>query len=604
MGSSLTIIEMAKAACAITLVSILLLPVAAAHAQTPAGTKSQRAVNAAAAQTAVDEDESKKAVPAAAVQQVAPQRAQGVAAGPTVAAPVAQQVLSPAEQGTAPSVNSALVKARELLRAGDINQATTVLQSARVQAASTGAEVEEASALFYLGAAQQARIQSEALPEHERQTARAAAIAAYQESLQVNPASGPALNNLAQLYRAEPEKRADADALLAKAIALGDPHKGVYLLNRAALKRDAGDMPAALQLAEQAAADDRADLEAHQMIVDVALASPSTAPLLAYLKELDDAGLVARALDTAASALQRFPTERAQLLTSIAASLGNAAYTAWPPSFAKTDAGKSVQQFLGDETIGVGVRQLFDMLEGPVPAESLTWWRRGFSTHERVVAGSPPAAMQGLMRRCAEIYRSRGDLANLQRAESYYRMAIDLSGPGTDSSAFVALAELLFASGRVDELSQLVERYEGPLLESKGMAIAQADYRQIFELRLTLGMMYGYLRRWNNPQERYKSAIWMLEHARESAVDYNRGRSPAEQIALPPDAVKMLAAGYAQTGDARKSIAVRLDAAEGYLQTDQRERAAEVLDAGWRSALPADLDASLRQRLDAITARL
>jgi tetratricopeptide (TPR) repeat protein len=595
---------MAPATIATTLATLLLFPAAAAHAQAAAGTKSQQPVSAAAAQTAVDKDKSKKAVPAAAVLQVAPQPAQGAAAAPAGAAPAAQQAVSPAVQGAVPSVNNALVKGRELLRAGDINQATTVLQSARVQAASAGAKGEEASALFYIGAAQQARMQSKALPEHERQLARTAAIAAYQESLQANPASGPALNNLAQLYRAEPEKRADADALLTKAIALDDSHKGVYLLNRAALKRDAGDIPAALQLAEQAAADDRANLEAHQMVVDVALASPSAAPLLAYLKELNDAGLVARALDTAASALQQFPAQRAQLLTSIAASLGNAAYTAWPPGFADSDAGKSVQQFLGDETIGAGVRQLFDMLEGPVPAESLSWWERGFSTHQRVAADSAPAVMQKLMERCAEIYRSRGDPANLRRAESYYRMAIDLSGPGTDSSAFVALAELLFASGRVDELSQLIDRYEEPLLRNKGVAIAQADYRQIYELRLTLGMMYAYLGRWTNPQAPYKSAIWMLEHAQESAAEYNRGRPPTEQIGLPPDAVKMLAMGYAQSGDPNKSIAVRLDAAERYLKTDQHERAAEVLDADWRSALPAELDASLRQRLDAISARL
>ena len=567
---------MAKPASATTLAILLLLP-AAGHAQAPAAAQYQQPASADPTQ-----DKSRKHVPAAAAQQAAPAVVQGATS----------------------SAGNALVKGRELLRAGDIDQATTMLQSARVQAASTGAKGEEASALFYLGAAQQARMQTEALPENERQHARTAAIAAYQQSLQANPASGPALNNLAQLYRAEPDKRAEADALLVKAIALDDAHKGVYLLNRAALKRDDGDLPAALQYAEQAAAGDRANLEAHRMVVDVALASANAAPLLDYLKELNDAGLVARALETATSALQRFPGERARLLTSIGASLGNASYTAWPPGFADTDAGKALRQYLGDETIGAGVRQLFAMLEGPVPAESLTWWQRGFSMHERVLAGSPAAVMQSLTRRCAEIYRSRGDPANLGRAESYYQMAIDLSGPGTDSSAFVALAELLFDGGRTDELAQLVDRYERPLLESKGIAIAQADYRQIYELRLTLGMMYGYLGQWDNPQARYKSSIWMLENAQDSAQSYNYGRPAAQQIGLPPDAVKMLATGYLRTGETRRSVAVRLDAAERYLQTDQPERAREVLDESWRSTLPADLEAPLRQRLDAVTARL
>ncbi|HSL69848.1 MAG TPA: hypothetical protein VK864_06370 [Longimicrobiales bacterium] len=483
------------------------------------------------------------------------------------------------------------------MRAGEAAQATDVLENARAQAVKTGAKTEEASALFYLGVAQQARIQTEQLPDNEKRAARAAAISAYEQSLAVNSTSGPALNNLAQLYRADPARRAEADALLAKAINLDDSRKGVYLLNRAALKRETGDIPAALKLAEQAAAADRANLEAHHMVVDVALASESAAPLLAYLKDLNAAGLVARALDAAADGLQSFPGDRVKLLVSIGESLGNSAYTAWPPRFPATNAGKNVQQYRDDPAIGAGVRELLAILKEPMPTQSISWWRRGHSDHQRISPESPSAIMQSLTRRCGEIYRSAGDPANLRLAEAYYRMAVDLSGPGTDPRAFVALAEILFNSNRVDEVAQILRRYESQLLETKGMAIAQSDYRQIYELRLALGMMYAYTKRWVNPQTTFAGAIWMLEAAQRSAADYNRGVPVADQIGLPPSAVKMLSAGYSETGKLSRSVTVRLDAADRYLAASQPERAAEVLDEIWRRSLPADLESTLTRRL-------
>lgn len=505
---------------------------------------------------------------------------------------------------TAARPPATILRARELLRTGNIDQATAVLQSARSQAASTGAKADEASALFYLGVVQQARIQTQDLPARERQAANTAAISAYREAIQANPASGPALNNLAQLYRVDPGKREEADALFARAIALDDPRKGVYLLNRAALKRDLGNIPAALQLAEQAATRDRADLNAHRMVVSVALASASAAPLLAYIKDLNDAGLVARALDTAVSAMRRFSEDRSKLLISIGESLGNSAYSDLPPAFADTEAGRTLQQFRDDAAIGAGVRELMGVLQEPVSPESLRWWRRGYDEHRRVVADSPPAVMQNLTRRCADIYRSTSDLA---RAERYYRLSIEFSGAGTDPRAFVSLAEILFASGRIDELSRLLDRYEQPLLDNKISAIEQSDYRQIYELRLTLGTMYAYTGRWTNPRAQFKGAIWMLEHAQKSATDYNKGRPVPEQIGLPPEAVKLLSQGYSQgdkTEDAIKSVTVRLDAAERYLAAGQRERAADVLDETWRRTLPNTLPASVTQRLEAITAQL
>ncbi len=580
-------------------------PAAAVQAETPAK-KDEKAVQGVkgqhtpAAQSPASQVSPTVQSPATQVSPAAQSPATQVS--PAVQGPATQ--VSPSVQGTTISAKANVAKGRELLREGNATQAATVLENARAEAALTGDKGEEASALFYLGVAQQARVQTGQLPDADKRAARTAAISAYEQSLAVNSSSGPALNNLAQLYRADPAKRAEADVLLSRAIALDDSRKGVYLLNRAALKRETGDLPAALDLAGQAAAADRANLEAHRLVVDVALASDNAKPLLEYLAELNAAGLVERALEAAASGLETFPADRAKLLVSIGDSLGNPAYTAWPPRFSGTAAGKQVEHFSNDEAIGAGVRELRAALKQPVPAQSFTWWRRGHSQHQRIAAGSPSAVMQNLMRRCAEIYRSAGDAANLSKAEAYYRLAVDLSGPGSDPRAFVALAEILFQSGRVNELTQILKRYESQLLETKGMAIAQADYRQIFELRLALGMMYAYTQRWVNRETPYAGAIWMLEHAQSSAKDYNRGVPVTEQIGLPPAAVKMLSTGYSQTGNANRSITVRLDAAERYLAANQPERAQEVLDESWRGSLPPNTDAALTQRLERTLAQI
>ena len=109
-------------------------------------------------------------------------------------------------------------------------------------------------------------------------------------------------------------------------------------------------------------------------------------------------------------------------------------------------------------------------------------------------------------------------------------------------------------------------------------------------LRLALGMMYAYTGRWNNPKVFYASAVWMLEHAEQSASEYNVDRPPAEQIWLPPDAVKLLSSHFSASGELLYSVDVRLRAAQQYVAGMQTERVAEVLDNDWRASLPVDLE--------------
>lgn len=142
-------------------------------------------------------------------------------------------------------------------------------------------------------------------------------------------------------------------------------------------------------------------------------------------------------------------------------------------------------------------------------------------------------------------------------------------------------------------------------MEAKRQTMAASDDLHTYQLRLALGMLYGYTGRWVNPSQRYAASIWMLEHAQVSATDYNhRANLPAErQLRLPPNAVKMLSKGYSNDNQRDRSVTVRLEFADLYLKNGQKKLAQQVLDAEWQRSLPVDLDANLKRRLDALTAQ-
>ena len=492
---------------------------------------------------------------------------------------------------------AAVARGEALLLRGKVADAAKVFET---QAESV-APAEQASTFFRLGV--QWQKEAAQLPQAQQAEARRAAASAYERTLQVNPKSGAALNNLAQIYRSDPGQAARADELLTQAIALNDSHKGVYLLNRAALKRDAGDLKVATELAEQAAAADKGNLEAHQMVMNVALVREDARPLLDYIDDLNTRGLVVRALDSAAAGLTKFPNNRRQLLTSVARTISNSAYTADPWVMAETAAGQAIGKFREDPAIGAGVNELFQVLRAPVPAGTLRWWTEGFNASMWPQEGSPAEAMQNLTRRCGEIYHGMGD----GRAEGYYRMSVDLNGRmNADARALLGLSEILYEQKRIDDLNKLLAANEPGLMDAKLQTVAKADHLHTYELRLALGMMYGYVGRWKNSiPPTYAASIWMLEHAQQSAEDYNQQARlpPEERVKLPPNAVRMLSTGYAKTGDLRRSVEVRLRAAELYLTGGQKRFAQLVLDPEWQRTLPGDLDAGLKQRLAQITAR-
>jgi tetratricopeptide (TPR) repeat protein len=545
------------------------------------------------------------AAPAPAAAAVKPAGAQAAykkaGAKPAAAVMAGQNAASPAAAAAAPAPQQPvdeIARGEELYRRGQISGAARIFE-ARALAEPTPAE--QSSTLFRLGVQWQGEMSKAAA--HQRAEVRDAAISAYQQTLRINPDSGAALNNLAQMLKADATRAAEADSLLARAIALGDSRKGVYLMNRAANRRDAGDLAAATLYAQQAAADDKGNLGAHDLVMDLLEKRQDARALLAYIHDLAARGLVVRALDSAARGMKSLPEARKQLLTAVASTISSESYTADPWEFDQTDAGRAIASYRADPVIGGGVNELFAVLHAPRPAESLRWWREGHNGFSQPPAGSPAEAMQNLMRRCGEIYQLAGD----QRAEGYYRMGVWLGGRrNIDPRALLGLAEILYERGRLDDLNQLLTENEPGLMQAKGETIAAADFYHTYQLRLALGMMYGYVERWRNTRAPiYAASIWMLEHAEESADIYNDEARlpPPERIKLPPSAVKMLSTGYAKTNDIRRSVEVRLRYADRYLANGQKRFAQQVLDPDWRKSLPDTLDAALKQRVAEVSAR-
>ena len=491
-----------------------------------------------------------------------------------------------------------IARGQELYRQGQIAQAAQIFEA---QALAAGTPAEQSSTLFRVGVQWQGDLAKVAA--HQRLQIQDAAISAYRKTLEIKPDSGPALNNLAQLLKSNPANTADADALLVRAIALNDSRKGVYLLNRATLKRDSGDLKGATELALQAATDDRNNIPAHDLTLGLLTKREDSGELLKYIRSLASRGLVVRALDSAVAGMNGMPGARKALLVSMANSLASEAYTADPREFEKTDAGLAISRYSRDESIGAGVEELLRVLRSPEPVTYLKWWNDGYIEHSDPRDNSPAEGMKNLTRRCAEIYHANGE----KGAEQYYLASVILGGKeSSDPRALLGLSEMLYEQKRMAELDKLLEDYIPGIMEAKGRSLAASDYYHTYQLRLALGMMYGYRKHWvSTAPPYYAASIWMLEHATESANRYNDdARLPvSEQVKLPPNAVKMLSLGYANTDRLARSIAVRLDFAEQYLGGGQREYAQLVLDPAWQRTLPPDFDAALKQRLADLTTR-
>src|SRR5207248_4350249 len=133
-----------------------------------------------------------------------------------------------------------------------------------------------------------------------------------------------------------------------------------------------------------------------------------------------------------------------------------------------------------------------------------------------------------------------------------------------------------YAQKRIADLDALTREYEAALFAAKGAAIAARDYATEYRFHVALGTIYAYLGQWGSEQEP-ASAIFQLTQARRAAADHNRSVAWAPKIPADPKTIELLAAGYAKTRLAQRGVALRIEAAEAFLEEGRKTAAMQLL---------------------------
>ncbi|HXC51433.1 MAG TPA: hypothetical protein VN634_11150 [Candidatus Limnocylindrales bacterium] len=488
----------------------------------------------------------------------------------------------------------AIEEARTALVRGDWQAAKQALDG--IAPGSEDDEKLKSQLLFYSALMEQKRSEDGSLDEATRSAARLAAIRSYETFLAANPTSGGVLNNLAQLYQTDPSSRAKAKELLDRAVKLRDGRTDVYEINRAKLLADQGRPSEALQVSRAIALKDQSNEAAHVVTVDLLRNQTGTGELVQYVRDLNNAGFVQRAQETALAEIESRRSGREPVLVALVESLANPVVGDSAADFAKGSIAQRLEKQKEEADIGAGVRELLGLYAKPQDPKSFLWWRRDFDEHEVSRPGTRAAALLDLSRALGDRCNAAGsDMYDC--AEAYYRFAIDFTGATADPRAFLSLATILANTGRSDELRRISEQYEKALFNGKATAYDRRYIPEIYQFHVALGVMYGYLGKWSDPQFPPAGAVWQLKHAEEKASEYNRTAPASQKLELPPQAISLLSEGYLKTGAADDSVKIRVEAAEKYIAKGDKNRAREVLDAGWRTSLPAQTSPAMMNRV-------
>jgi tetratricopeptide (TPR) repeat protein len=113
------------------------------------------------------------------------------------------------------------------------------------------------------------------------------------------------------------------------------------------------------------------------------------------------------------------------------------------------------------------------------------------------------------------------------------------------------------------------------LFAGKAQAYGVQDLEAIQRHHMILGMIYAERGTWTSSQP-YMNGIFQLEHALSTTKQIERNTGLYQPL---PDLHSQLAAGYQALGQKDKARTTRLQATLAYLDTDQIERAGQMLDA-------------------------
>jgi hypothetical protein len=363
-----------------------------------------------------------------------------------------------------------------------------------------------------------------------------------------------------------------------------------------------GQGEAALKYSVDAWKKDPDNAAAQELSLTLLEARQDPDALAAYVRELNGAGQVNRAIDTAVKQIQKLKAKREPLLIALVESLANPTLTDLPEDFMASDVAKGLRDQAPAADIGAGVQELLELYAGPAQPRGGSWWRRDFDDSGAGKGWFRGDALLNLARALGDRCRRAGQ-EHYGCAERYYRFALEFPY-SPDPNSFLGLVQIYSSTKRLDVLAQLRDRYEPELFGAKSAAIARGDKHQEYEFHLALGTMYASLEKWQDPKWSPASAIYQLENAQRSAEEYNRRNPQAEPLQFPAESALLLSDAYVKTGQVDKAAQLRVATAEKALEQGDKRGAKVLVNKEWRASLPKKVEDKLSARMDTIEVRL
>ncbi len=497
-------------------------------------------------------------------------------------------------------------RARVALDARDYGSAVSLLEEGLAMAEQSQDRALQASFQFNLGLA----LQQRATSGNDAADARRA-IAHYERYLELQPASGSALNNIAVLY-AGAGRSTDAATAYRRAIALGDDRRGFYALNLATLLREQGDPKSAIPYYRMTL-DQYPDHPEARAGLNAAYAEADLPGLVSHIWErIDDRREVSATL-TALRTLDQLSAEapadreararRVELLTCVVVGLSRAGYGADLLAPDKAGARQSelvslLRNLEDAPTIGPGVRDILAAYQSPPANADASWWApMGNPDQDPDEGWWPRDGYRMLLRGLGDWHANREDP---KTAEAYYLASVRLTQATDrepDLQALVRLAELYVEAGDTDRVQTLMDRYAENLFAGKGTAYKRSDWKKIYAFHRTLGIMYAMLDIWKGDSP-ITSAFFQLENALEKRVLYNEriaGPDSLPPIPLEPRLVELLAGGYDEQGDTARANNLRLTGVQQTIDENAPGSARRLLEGIDTATLTARQQARYRE---------
>jgi Tfp pilus assembly protein PilF len=423
-------------------------------------------------------------------------------------------------------------------------------------------------ALFYLGLLW-SRL-ADATDTEQRDSLLAEAARRYERALAFEPRSGPALNNLAEVYGRLGRDR-EAERFHASAAATDDLLRPLYRRNFGDFLAARGEWRRAAEQYRLTLAEEPNDEPAHEALSKI-LRAREAAALPAYLWFLVEHGQARSAEKTAADALPEATnadTARA-LLVVLAAALAEQSYP--PERFGEERPAteEALRAAVERADVGEGARDLRDLHAGQdLAPEHYRWWLAA----EIATAGAAgPAAAAGQPPR--EVFRSlarslaeRELLAeSLARAEDHFALAVYFDPRTPDLLAVRGLARVAARTGESQRLDEAAAHTE-KLLSGVPPTADAYGYRH------DLGILYSWLKQWGSERDATaSSALFQLSRAATLADSDEDAAS-----GLDARVYSYLVEGYVATGGDALANTAWLRLADAYRRHNHAAEADNLL---------------------------